>query len=52
MHKTRNLWRSLAVIFFLSFAVLGWIGWEIYLEKPPIPQQVLSSTGKRLYSGE
>lgn len=52
MHKTRNLWRSLAVIFFLSFAVLGWIGREIYLEKPPIPQKVLSSTGKLLYSGE
>jgi nitric oxide reductase subunit B len=52
MHKARNLWRTLAVIFFLSFAVLGWIGREIYLEKPPIPQQVLSSSGKLLYNGE
>ena len=52
MHKTRNLWRWLAVIFFLSFAVLGWIGREIYLEKPPIPRQVVSTTGQILYTGE
>jgi nitric oxide reductase subunit B len=52
MQKTRNLWRWLAIVFFLSFAALGWIGREIYLDKPPIPQQVVTSSGKVLYTGE
>lgn len=52
MQKTRTLWRWLAVVFFLSFAALGWIGREIYLDKPPIPQQVVSSSGQVLYTGE
>ncbi len=52
MQKTRNLWRWLAVVFFLSFAALGWIGREIYLDKPPIPQQVISSSGLPIYSFE
>ena len=51
MQKTRTLWRWLAVVFFLSFAALGWIGREIYLDKPPIPQQVVSSGGQVLYTG-
>jgi len=36
MQPTRNLWRWLAVVFFLSFAALGWLGREIYLSAPPI----------------
>lgn len=52
MQKTRTLWRWLAIVFFLSFAALGWIGREIYLDKPPIPQQIVSSSGKVLYTAE
>ncbi|QLG88015.1 nitric-oxide reductase large subunit [Chitinibacter bivalviorum] len=52
MQKTRTLWRWLAIVFFLSFAALGWIGREIYLDKPPIPQQIVNSNGKVLYTAE
>jgi nitric oxide reductase subunit B len=52
MHPTRRLWQGLAVVFILSFAVLGWLGREIYLAAPPIPETVRSDTGARLYSGE
>ena len=45
MHATRKLWTWLAVICVLSFAVLGWVGTEIYVKAPPIPQQVISAKG-------
>ena len=50
MHATRKLWTWLAVIFVLSFAVLGWVGTEIYLTAPPIPKQVVSTDGAILFS--
>ncbi len=36
MQPTRRLWQTLAIVFFASFAVLGWLGREIYLKAPPI----------------
>jgi nitric oxide reductase subunit B len=50
MHATRKLWTWLAVICVLSFAVLGWVGTEIYLTAPPIPKQVISTKGEVLFS--
>jgi nitric oxide reductase subunit B len=50
MHATRKLWTWLAVICVMSFAVLGWVGTEIYLTAPPIPKQVISTQGKVLFS--
>ncbi|MDQ1923539.1 nitric-oxide reductase large subunit [Massilia pseudoviolaceinigra] len=50
MHASRKLWTWLAVICVLSFAVLGWVGTEIYLSAPPIPQQVTSRQGEVLFS--
>ncbi len=49
MHATRKLWTWLAVICALSFAVLGWVGTEIYVSAPPIPKQVVSSKGQTLF---
>ncbi|HCN90547.1 MAG TPA: nitric oxide reductase large subunit, partial [Oxalobacteraceae bacterium] len=50
MHATRKLWTWLGVICVLSFAVLGWVGTEIYLTAPPIPKQVVSTNGAVLFS--
>ncbi len=36
MKPTRRLWQSLAAVFVLSFAALGWLGREIYVSAPPI----------------
>jgi nitric oxide reductase subunit B len=33
---TTRLWKWLGIIFVMSFAVLGWLGREIYLAAPPI----------------
>lgn len=52
MQSTRKLWRWLAIMFFASFAVLVWLGREIYLEAPPIPQRVVTTDGKLIFTGE
>lgn len=49
MHATRKLWTWLAIICALSFAVLGWVGTEIYQAAPPIPQSVISTEGEQLF---
>ncbi|MET3120435.1 nitric oxide reductase subunit B [Oxalobacteraceae bacterium GrIS 2.11] len=50
MHATRKLWTWLAVICALSFAVLIWVGTEIYQTAPPIPLHVVSRDGQVLFS--
>ena len=50
MHATRKLWTWLGIICVLSFAVLGWVGTEIYLTAPPIPTLVTSTKGALLFS--
>jgi len=52
MNATGRLWRGLGIVFVLSFAVLGWLGREIYLAAPPIPQAVRSSDGTTLFTGD
>ncbi len=42
----RKLWISFAVVFSVSFAILGWIGTRIYQEMPPIPSTVVTTDGK------
>lgn len=52
MQASRKLWSWLAIICVLSFAVLGWVGTEIYVKAPPIPEQIVNDKGVTLYSGE
>jgi nitric oxide reductase subunit B len=46
------LWILLGLVFVLSFAVLGWLGRQIYLAAPPIPNAVRTSAGQTLYTGD
>src|SRR5215472_3135395 len=41
----KKLWVSFALVFFLSFAVLGWIGTRIYQKMPPLPDAVVTTEG-------
>ena len=52
MKSTRRLWRWLGLIFVLSFGALGYLGWQIYLAAPPIPQRVVTADGELLFTGE
>ena len=52
MKSTARLWRWLGLIFVLSFGALGYLGWQIYLEAPPIPKAVVTTEGEVLFTGE
>jgi nitric oxide reductase subunit B len=52
MNSTHRLWRWLGLIFVLSFGALGYLGWQIYLQAPPIPRAVVSTSGETIYTGE
>jgi len=41
----KKLWVSFALVFFLSFAILGWIGTRIYQKMPPIPEAIVTTDG-------
>ncbi|KAF7598530.1 MAG: nitric oxide reductase large subunit [Candidatus Dactylopiibacterium carminicum] len=49
MKSSRRLWQWLGVVFLLSFAALGWIGREIYLAAPPVPERVVSEDGQEVF---
>ncbi len=49
MRYTR-LWLALAAVLLASFAVLGYYGFEIYQQAPPIPQRVVTSDGRVLFT--
>jgi nitric oxide reductase subunit B len=49
MRYTR-LWISLAIVFIVSFAILGYYGGRLYQTMPPIPDRVVSSDGTVLYT--
>lgn len=52
MNTNRRLWRWLGLIFVLSFGALGYLGRQIYLAAPPIPQAVVNGAGDLLFTGK
>lgn len=52
MNNNSMLWRWLGFIFVLSFGALGYIGYQIYVEAPPIPKQVVTTEGQVVFTGE
>ncbi len=48
----RKLWLGLTTVVIASFAVLGYYGAEIYRLAPPIPQRVVTTDGKVLFTGD
>jgi nitric oxide reductase subunit B len=52
MRNNTVLWRWLALIFVLSFGALGFLGYQIYLQAPPIPKSVVTTEGQVLFTGE
>lgn len=47
-----KLWFGLAAVVFLSFAMLGYYGFEIYQQAPPIPHRVVTTEGEVLFTRE
>lgn len=50
MINSKKLWLWLGAIFILSFAILGLIGREIYVQAPPVPETVAVADGDTLFS--
>jgi nitric oxide reductase subunit B len=48
----RKLWILLIAVFLGSFAILGWVGTEIFRQAPPIPKQVVATDGRVLIGDE
>ncbi|MDX2044402.1 MAG: nitric-oxide reductase large subunit [Acidobacteriota bacterium] len=44
----KRLWVVFIAIFVFSFAVLGWVGTEIFRQAPPIPREVVTTDGQVL----
>ncbi len=47
-----KLWIALAIVIFGSFAVLGYYGVQIYRAAPPIPDRVVTTEGRVLFTGQ
>src|SRR4029453_11593343 len=48
----RKLWLIFIAIFVFSFAILGWVGTEIFRQAPPIPREVVTTDGTVLIAAE
>lgn len=48
--KSRNLWFTFIAILVICFSILGFYGHEIYREKPPIPDRVISEDGITIFT--
>jgi len=52
MDTTRKLWFGLGALLIASFGMLLWMGRDIHLQAPPLPQSVVSESGHVLYTHE
>ena len=50
MNYSKKLWLWLGGIFIVSFAILGLIGREIYVQAPPVPEQVVAASGETIFT--
>ncbi|MCB4756643.1 MAG: nitric-oxide reductase large subunit [Elusimicrobia bacterium] len=48
----KKLWWMFIVICVVGFGILGWVGRRIYQEMPPIPDEVVTSKGVVLMTGD
>ncbi|MCB2207235.1 MAG: nitric-oxide reductase large subunit [Bacteroidetes bacterium] len=48
--NTKKLWIGFAAVMVISFGILGYYGFEIYREAPPIPEKIVTSWGKVLFT--
>lgn len=52
MKKEKQLWIGFALVVLISFGVLGYYGYEIYQQAPPVPVKVVTTDGTVLFTGQ
>ena len=50
MTSTRKLWTALIALLLASFGVLLWVGYDISLKDPPVPERVVTEGGETVYT--
>ena len=48
MGQYKKFWYLLVAVLIGSFSILGYYGFEVYREAPPIPQQYVSESGEKV----
>lgn len=52
MNKEKKLWIGFALVMSISFSVLGYYGYEIYQEAPPIPTEIVGPNNTVIFTAE
>ena len=52
MKKEKKLWIAFALVMSISFAVLGYYGYEIYQKAPPIPEKIILADNTTVFTAE
>jgi nitric oxide reductase subunit B len=50
--ETKKLWFIFISILIVCFTIIGFFGHEIYREKPPIPDKIISEDGKVIFTSQ
>ena len=50
MSYNKKLWAWLAGIFIISFGILGLLGRDIYVQAPPVPDRVVTTSGEEIFT--
>ena len=50
--SNKKLWYTLAAVLIVSFAALLYLGDDIYKKQPPIPEKVVTTDGRVLFTGQ
>ncbi len=50
--KRNKLWVIFVAVLTISFGILGYFGYEIYHQKPPIPEKVVTADHKLLFTSQ
>jgi len=48
----RRLWWGLGIVVAASFLVLGYFGYEVYVQAPPVPDRVVVTDGREVFTGD
>lgn len=50
IENNSKLWIAFSLVVGISFSILGYFGYEIYQQAPPIPEKVVTRDGELLFT--
>ncbi|UNY98796.1 nitric-oxide reductase large subunit [Zhouia spongiae] len=50
MNRERKLWIGFALVMLISFSVLGYYGYQIYQESPPVPKSIITDNNQVIFT--